>query len=90
MGVVTVTRIVLECDGCGATFGGPIGQANPMEARAAAYAEGWRFPNRVGRDGGLVSSTNDACPACSPTWEPRERGSHQREATYAELREWTP
>jgi hypothetical protein len=89
MGVVQVSRIVLECDGCGETFGGPIGLMNPMEARAAAYAHGWRFPNRINRHGELISSTNDACPACATTWQPKERGAHQREATYAELREWT-
>ncbi|WP_242890141.1 hypothetical protein [Actinomadura litoris] len=90
MGVVTVTRIVLACDGCGTTFGGPVGLLNPMEARAAAYAEGWRFPNRLGRHGELVSATSDVCPGCIDDWEPRERAPRQREATYDELREWTP
>lgn len=92
MGVVQVTRIVLECDGdgCGATFGGPVGMLNPMEARAAAWAAGWRFPNRLGRSGEPIAVTSDACPVCAPDWKPRERGSTQRDATFEELRGWTP
>jgi hypothetical protein len=92
MGVVTVTRIVLECDGdgCDATFGEPLGALNGMELRAAAYAAGWRFPNRLGKNGEVVTSTSDACPACAPRWKAREVGPGQRAATYAELRAWTP
>lgn len=91
MGVVTVTRIVLECDGCGAIFGAPIGLAlNPMEARATAFAEGWRFPNRINGEGELLTTTNDVCPVCAPDWKPQMNAPRQREATQQEVKEWTP
>lgn len=90
MGVVTVTRIVLECDGCRAVFGSPVGLAlNPVEARATAFADGWRFPNRVNHDGEQITSTNDVCPACAPDWKPRMHAPSQRQATPQEVKEWT-
>lgn len=91
MGVVTVTRIVLECDGCKAIFGGPIGVAiNSTELRGSAFGEGWRFPSRVNAEGDPVSGTNDVCPACAPDWTPRKTAPQQRPATPQEVKEWTP
>lgn len=60
-----VVRQHLECDRCGALLGNEgVGYESPMDARAAAYAAGWRFPNRVGKSGNKLKITSDLCPAC--------------------------
>jgi hypothetical protein len=89
MATVQIIRNVLECDGCKAIFAAPMGHISPMEARAAAYADGWRFPNLVNKHGETTNQTSDACPECIPTWEPRERTTRQRQATQAEVRRWS-
>jgi hypothetical protein len=89
MSVVQVIRVVLECEGCKAILGTPLGFPNTTEARAAAYNDGWRFPNRVNEQGETVAkTTNDVCPECIPGWEPRQKQPAQRNATPTELMEW--
>lgn len=89
MATVQIVRNVLECDGCKAIFGTPSGYASPMEARAEAYAAGWRFPNQVNKYGDTVRTTSDVCPNCIQNWTPQERTSRQRVATQAEVRKWS-
>lgn len=78
MGSLTIVRYLIECDGCQAKFGTREGFENLMEARAAAYAEGWRFPAQVGAKGQTIATFSDACPACVPEWKPQPRSSRQR------------
>jgi hypothetical protein len=63
-----VSRYILGCDGCGAERPE---ESTSMEARAAAYADGWRFPSKVTAHGTQSSNTSDVCPKCLPDWEPR-------------------
>ena len=66
----TVMRYYVSCHGCGAqTDDG--GHDSHFEARAAAYAEGWRYPARVRTDGSASKETDDVCPKCVPSWTPR-------------------
>lgn len=44
MGTVQIITYAIECDGCNNVFGTPHGLPSSMDVRAAAYAEGWRFP----------------------------------------------
>ncbi|MFC9973623.1 hypothetical protein ACFVH6_22280 [Spirillospora sp. NPDC127200] len=89
MGIVQVIRVVLECDGCQTVFGAPYGCVNAMEARGAAYAEGWRFPSLINRDNGKpMSASSDVCPTCVPGWEPKHRRVLQRRATEDQMRQW--
>ena len=61
----TITRYVLRCDGgCGTERGSNGEYANAMEARAAAYGEGWRFPSKMRADGKPSARTRDLCPKC--------------------------
>ena len=66
----TVTRYFVSCHGCGAqTEDG--GHDTPFEARAAAYAAGWRYPARVRTNGERSKETDDVCPKCIDAWKPR-------------------
>jgi hypothetical protein len=90
MGTVQIIRYVVQCDGCNAVFGTPVGELSPMDVRAAAYAQGWRFPNTVNRrTEAKQSGTSDVCPDCLPTWKPQSHVTQQRRATDEEVRSWT-
>lgn len=78
MGTVVVTRNMVGCDGCGAVYGLPEGYGSPMEARAAAYADGWRYPNQVTKTGAAIKAVSDVCPACVDGWVPALRGARLR------------
>jgi hypothetical protein len=69
MATRTISYHTLVCDGCEKPFGRDTHYASVIEARAAAYGEGWRFPERYKVSGGESKSVNDVCPACEPTWE---------------------
>jgi hypothetical protein len=69
MATRTISYHTLVCDGCEAPFGRDIYYASVIEARAAAYGDGWRFPERYKANGGESKSVNDVCPKCEPTWE---------------------
>jgi hypothetical protein len=41
--------------------------SSAIEARAAAYAEGWRFPPKLlGDDSPSPTQVSDVCPDCGP------------------------
>lgn len=63
-----VQRPTIGCDGCGRVYGDGMTFENAMSARAAAYTDGWRFPNRVNEQGRTVTLTNDVCPSCQGDW----------------------
>ncbi len=86
MATLKVVANLLECDGCKAVTGLPHGYDSPTEARAAAYAAGWRFPSHTTKSGTRpASTTSDVCPACAPGWTPQPRASRARQITGAEL-----
>lgn len=60
----------LVCDGCGAVFGREPGFGSTIEARAAAYSAGWRFPEKVRVSSGPSRTVNDVCQECVPTFQP--------------------
>jgi hypothetical protein len=67
----TITRYVLKCDGeCGTERGANGEYENAMEARAAAYADGWRFPSKTTMNGKTSAQSCDVCPECLPTFDP--------------------
>jgi hypothetical protein len=66
----TITRYLLTCDGCGLQRGTKGEYENAMEARAAAYSDGWRFPGKVRMNGETSARSCDVCPACLPTFDP--------------------
>lgn len=69
--------VILICDGCYKELGSNGEYRSAMEARAAAYGRGWRFPPTVranGTEGGRVS---DACPDCIGNWTPKPAHSSQ-------------
>jgi hypothetical protein len=68
---VTLVRYLIECDGCLAIFGDHDGFESSTEARAAAYGQGWRFPNRLKANGEAGSQASDVCPECLPGWKPQ-------------------
>ena len=79
------TRVInfhtLICDGCEKTFGTTT-QYSIIEARAAAYGAGWRFPERVRATVGESKTVNDVCPSCAPDWKPQAaRNNHIRRRT---------
>lgn len=86
MAAVKIVRNLLECDGCKVVFGVGRGHASPAEARAAAYAAGWRFPPKLTSKGAPSSVVSDVCPACAPAWNPEQwRGTgRQRILSQAE------
>lgn len=75
MSARTLTFTALVCDGCGTDIDGlqSGGYDNVMEARAAAYGLGWRFPNRINEAGRTIKNTSDVCPNCIGDWKPQVR-----------------
>lgn len=69
MSTRAISYHTLVCDGCQTTFGNDVYYASVIEARAAAYAAGWRFPERIRASGGESKTVNDVCPKCEPGWE---------------------
>jgi hypothetical protein len=65
----TITLYFITCHGCGSRT--DHGHDSPFEARAAAYAAGWRFPARVRTNRALSKETDDVCPKCAESWTPR-------------------
>jgi len=69
---ITVSRFILQCDGCDLQLGAegtPF--INAVEGRAIGYNAGWRMPCRIGVTGSPVrGSYDDVCPACLPAWTP--------------------
>ena len=78
----TLTKCFVRCDSCGtATDDG--GHENHFQARAAAYASGWRFPSRKKADGAPSKETNDVCPKRLDGWDPpaaTDRWANRRRA----------
>lgn len=68
------TFYTVTCDGNHAS---PVQFLDPtfsssIEARAAAYAEGWRFPSKLTSDGSpSPSQVSDVCPDCGPDFAPQ-------------------
>lgn len=72
MTALHINTVVLQCDGCGSQLlnGQPF--PSTTEARAAAYGQGWRFPNQISqRTGQPVQTASDACPNCLTNWAPQ-------------------
>jgi hypothetical protein len=69
MATRTVSFHTLVCDGCSQQYGMDIQYASVIEARAAAYSEGWRFPEKVRMGGGESKSVSDVCPKCTDGWQ---------------------
>lgn len=87
MTTLTIVRHLLECDGCGTIFGNRNGYDSQMEARAMAFAAGWRFPNQVTVKETASSHVSDVCPQCAPAWKAQSRNekrTHQRMLAVAE------
>jgi hypothetical protein len=72
--------VILICDECGSELGADGRFRSAMEARAAAYGAGWRFPPALSSSGSEGSRSHDACPDCAPTWRPRQftRAGHKQ------------
>jgi hypothetical protein len=64
----TISYHQLVCDGCKTVFGEGVYYSSTIESRAAAYNEGWRFPERCKVAGGLSKTVNDVCPKCAEGW----------------------
>lgn len=76
MAAMAIHSMILRCDGCGEALldGTPFPSA--MDARGAAYCEGWRFPQQLSkRTGAPVTSCSDVCPKCLPGWTPQVLGA---------------
>lgn len=71
MATRTISYHTLVCDGCQVVFGMGMHYASQIEARAAAYSLGWRFPERYRASGGESKTVNDVCPKCIDGWEPQ-------------------
>lgn len=76
---------LIECDGCRKAFGTPMGYPSVAESRAAAYVEGWRFPNHVTKTGNFGRTTSDVCPDCAPSWTPQRPQPRDRIISREEL-----
>lgn len=72
VGSRTITSVILICDGCRVELPGE--HRTGIEARAAAYSEGWRFPARLRAKGADGTRASDVCPTCLPSWQPQRRG----------------
>ena len=73
MALIQITKHVLVCDGCPATFGDGT-QGSAMELRLHALQAGWTFPPKRMKNGTMSNKdSSDACPECSKDWEPRHR-----------------
>lgn len=70
----TVTHYEITCDGCGEVRGVEAEHRTAIEARAAVYAEGWRFPPKARMNGAGPSKgqVSDVCPKCLPDWTPQQ------------------
>lgn len=66
----TLLKYFISCHGCGTRAEGE-GHDTPFEARAAAYAAGWRYPARTRTNGSLAKETDDVCPKCIGDWTAR-------------------
>ena len=77
MTTIQFIRTLIECDGCQAKFGGKEGFDSGTEARAEAYAKGWRFPNLISANGTATVRTSDVCPECVPDWQPQRFGQKE-------------
>ena len=75
MSSLTLIRHLISCDGCQAIYGTAKGFDSQMEARASAYAAGWRFPNLMTTAGKPSTRTSDVCPACACNWTPQTNGA---------------
>ncbi|WP_150232247.1 hypothetical protein [Streptomyces filamentosus] len=75
MATLSFHRYLIECDGCQARHGEPDGRRTSDEARAAAYADGWRFPAMIKSNGKPGASVSDVCPACITDWAPVRWGA---------------
>lgn len=63
MSSVPMNRMLIRCDSCEVMSSGE--HPTAMEARAAAYVQGWRFPPRIGINGkSSPNRTDDLCPSC--------------------------
>lgn len=71
-------RSFLVCAGCKEEHGLPDGHRSAVEARAAAYTDGWRFVPRVRVTGRVSMETDDVCPACVDGWTPRRASNSHR------------
>lgn len=80
MATRTISYHTLVCDGCDVPFGRDVHYASVIEARAAAYGEGWRFPQRRRANGAESTTVNDVCPTCVPGW--RERPAQNNWASH--------
>lgn len=82
MSAKQVNSVILECDGCGTELNAGEQFRTSMEARAAAYAAGWRFPARITSTGKASAQRgSDVCPTCVPGWKPeplKARHGYQR------------
>lgn len=85
MASLHIAMYLIECDGCSKVFGAPQGYPSSTEARAAAYGDGWRFPNQVTKAGKTANTTSDVCPGCVPSWSPQRRESRHRAISREEL-----
>lgn len=61
-----ITKFILTCDACDVDLGE---FESATEARAAAYVEGWRFPNKLNKKGAEMRRTHDVCVDCRETFE---------------------
>jgi hypothetical protein len=87
MASLSFLRHLIECDGCKVTFGDQQGFDSLTEARALAYAAGWRFPHMVDAKGKATKRTSDVCPDCLSTWTAEQfgkTGQRQRVLTVTE------
>lgn len=70
MGGRVETRFILVCDVCGIELGTEGEYSTAVEARAAAFGLGWKFPAKKRRNGtpmtGNTPSTSmDVCGGCA-------------------------
>lgn len=79
MATRTVSFHTLVCDGCRKQFGLEAPFGSVIEARAAAYGQGWRFPERVRASTGESRTVNDVCPDCQPWTSRPAPNPHKRE-----------
>jgi hypothetical protein len=72
----TMQAVYLLCDGCGKALGEDGRFRSAVEARAGAYAEGWRYPPSITPRGKPGNRTHDVCAECISEWVPREYVAH--------------
>lgn len=63
----TVTAYVFYCDDCKQEWGADRQYQTAIEARAAAYGAGWRFPPRLTSKSAPSNQVEDVCPECLPS-----------------------